>query len=102
MKHLAAIIIAAFLLCGCGRDHFQTQSFAWWNGCTNLQLNIIYKSVYTKTNVDTLEQAVNILGQYGWQLTSVTGDNDANRIMYLQRRYRGNDECLVSLVPPSP
>ena len=100
MKTLAAIFFAACLLSGCGQDKSQTVSLAWWNGYTNLSLTITAPNVQVITNVDTLEQAANILGQYGWQTVSVTGNDDASRVMYLKRLYRGNDNCIVALVPP--
>jgi hypothetical protein len=101
MKFLASAIFATCVLCGCGQENkFQTASISWWPGATNLELTISANNAQITTNIDSLEQGANILGQYGWQLVSVTGDSDANRVFYMKRRYQGSDTCTVTLIPP--
>jgi len=100
---IALFLAVAVAGCGqpAGQPKYQTYGLGWWPGYTNLELDIIYQNVETKTNITSLEHAVNILGQYGYQVVAVTGDTSINRTFYLQRQYRGQDNCSFCLMPPN-
>ena len=47
-----------------------------------------------QTNVDSLDQAANILGQYGWQLVS-TGTKNDTASWHLQRQVREDGKTFM-------
>ena len=102
--------MAAALLCGCAKPEkavqlkFQAGHLEWWTddelrtfGKTNLSLLVFAPDGLMETNVESLDEAADILGQYGWEFTGA--QFKGNHEIYYMRRQATND-CKFSLLPP--
>jgi len=98
MKTLAFTLCGLFLLCGCS-EKFQTKTMEWDTSnllYTNQNLVIYASSGPIQTNVDSLDQAANILGQYGWEF--VNSDTEGDKQVYHMKR-QARKECDFFLIP---
>ncbi|HTR40109.1 MAG TPA: hypothetical protein VMH87_00650 [Pseudomonadales bacterium] len=102
MKASAIIFfgMVAALLCGCSQEKSQVGSMIWPGDATNCQLSVIVNHAVITTNVDSLEQAANILGQYGWQFTSA-GTSGGDREFFMTRQYHSDDASSFTLLDSS-
>jgi PBP1b-binding outer membrane lipoprotein LpoB len=102
MKTFASILLGSLLLFGCSRQDsskqgvkYQTEKLESWpyKDFTNyaLQISFADKAKNIQTNVDSLDQAANILGQYGWELVSSETANDHET--YHMKRQMRDDGC---------
>ncbi|MGA3267080.1 MAG: hypothetical protein ABSE16_09680 [Verrucomicrobiota bacterium] len=102
-KTFASIFLSSVLLLGCSRPaeiKYQTGTLeSWrWNNFTNYTLFVNCTYSHFQTNVDTLDQAANILGQYGWEL--VNSETVGGREVYhLKRQIRDGDGCDFIFTP---
>jgi hypothetical protein len=103
-KTFASIFLSSVLLLGCSRPaeiKYQTGTLeSWrWNNFTNYVLLVTFadKTQSFRTNVDTLDQAANILGQYGWEL--VNSETVGGREVYHLKRQARSDGCDFVLSP---
>jgi len=109
MKTFASILVGSALLLGCSQHEvkYQTGTLEWEEdsailssfGASNHTL-IIYSTIKTQniyTNVDSLDQAANILGQYGWELVSSESVND-RKTYHMKRQVQEGDDGQFKLV----
>jgi hypothetical protein len=109
MKTIASILVGSILLLGCSRQSsqpvnpaeikYETKTMEWREesdtmralGFTNHALIIFFtdKTKNIATNVDSLDQAANILGQYGWEFAS--SDVKGDRTVYHMKRQARKD-----------
>jgi hypothetical protein len=106
MKTFIAILASAFLICGCGQAKFESGQLSWSLDAvlyTNQNLIIFAKGGPIQTNVDSLDQAENILGQYGWELASTDVEN-GDRVYHMKRRQQeyGRFYLIPKLKPLPP
>jgi hypothetical protein len=88
MKISTSFLVGSFLLFGCSQEKFETKTMSWDTKSlfyTNQNLEIFAKGGPIQTNVDSLDQAANILGQYGWELAS-TGVENGETVYHMKRR----------------
>jgi hypothetical protein len=88
MKRIAAAFVGCLLVCGCSHHDgatFQTLTMDWQpdipdagltNHCLIIRTFTSASSGTEQTNVDSLDEAANILGKYGWQLVSTENKGD--------------------------
>ena len=57
----------------------------WFDLFTNANLVVFAKGGPIQTNVDSLDEAANIVGQYGWELVN-TGVENGDKVYYMKRR----------------
>jgi dissimilatory sulfite reductase (desulfoviridin) alpha/beta subunit len=111
MKTACIILAVAALLCGCNKPaapaatepaKYETGTIAMWDsdsmrdlGYTHHTLMIWTKSGIIKTNVETLDHAANILGQYGWELVSAATDGH-QEIYHLKRQSQAKGQFSLS------
>lgn len=98
MKSVAAVTVMLLLLCGCGQQKSQVGTMIWPGDATNCQLSLVIKGSVLTTNVTSLNQASDFLGQYGWQFASENTDG-GNRAFYMKRQYKGDDVSTFALMP---
>ncbi|MGA2240895.1 MAG: hypothetical protein ABSH11_02505 [Verrucomicrobiota bacterium] len=107
MKTFASMLLGSILLFGCSQQapkqqqeiKYQTGKLASWpyKDFTNYALLITFadKTKNIQTNVDSLEQAANVLGQYGWELVSSETVNNCET--YHMKRQTREDGCTFVL-----
>jgi hypothetical protein len=103
MKTFVSILLGSILLLGCSQQaskqqqeiKYQTGKLESWpyKDFTNyaLQISFADKTKDIQTNVDSLDQAANILGQYGWELVSSETAN-GHETYHMKRQMR-DDGC---------
>jgi len=101
------MLLGSILLFGCSQQapkqqqeiKYQTGKLASWpyKDFTNYALLITFadKTKNIQTNVDSLEQAANVLGQYGWELVSSETVNNCET--YHMKRQTREDGCTFVL-----
>lgn len=90
MKTLSSLMLAAVLLAGCDKP-YQAGRLEWSDLTKTNTLAIFTTHGPISTNVTSVEQAANILGQYGWEVVS---SDPGGRAMTLKRRGNGNQFVL--------
>jgi hypothetical protein len=103
MKAFIVALTAAILVCGCDHEKFENQKMTWYGSfSTNAMLIIYAKGGPIQTNVDSLDQAANILGQYGWEFVN-TGVEDGDKVFYMKRHVQKYGSfSLTPIVAPLP
>jgi PBP1b-binding outer membrane lipoprotein LpoB len=110
MKTFASILIGSVFLIGCSRQatkqpetKYETLTLNWENEIPDGDLTnhcVIIRTVTSsatnvvQTNVDSLDQAANILGQYGWGFVSTEIKNDT-KSYHLQRQVREDGKTFM-------
>jgi hypothetical protein len=88
MKTLAPILAATFLICGCNQkmpDKWESGIIEWNQSLFPKQeLSITTGIGQVKAEIFLPDQALNLLGQYGWELVIVTSEN-GKEVFYLKR-----------------
>lgn len=87
-KQLALFAVCAGLLAGCGKT-YQVGTLEWVDLTKTNTLAVFTTHGPITTNVTSVEQAANILGQYGWEVVARDG-----RVMTLKRSGSGNSFTL--------
>jgi hypothetical protein len=88
MKTFASVLLGSSLLFGCSQEKFETKTMSWDTGSrfyTNQSLEIFTKEGPIQTNVDSLDQAANIVGQYGWELVNADVEN-GEKVYHMKRK----------------
>jgi hypothetical protein len=86
MKKSVAIFCGAFVICGCRQNKYETQEMTWYGDIsTNMHLIVSGKDGVLETNVDSLDQAANIVGQYGWEFVNSDVEN-GDQVYHMKRR----------------
>jgi hypothetical protein len=86
------------LTCGCEQQKFETKTISWDTKSlfyTNQNLVIFAKEGPIQTNVDSLDQAANILGQYGWEFVNSDTEN-GEKVYHMKRRVQKTGEFYLS------
>ncbi|MGD0206367.1 MAG: hypothetical protein ABSC89_02005 [Verrucomicrobiota bacterium] len=98
MKTQIAIFLASLLLFGCSQEKFETKTMSWDTKSlfyTNQNLVIFAKGGPIQTNVDSLDQAANILGQYGWEFVNSDTEN-GEKVYHMKRRAQKTGDFYLS------
>jgi hypothetical protein len=105
IKTFALVLFGSFPLFGCSQEKFETKTMSWDSSLlyTNQNLIIFAKGGPIQINVDSLDQAANIVGQYGWELVNSDVEN-GEKVYHMKRREQKDGEFSLTpnIEPLSP
>lgn len=74
MKTITTLALMAMLVCGCHKaeqkpepEKWQFTTMLWYDGQTNARVGIYLKPTPRDVPVHSADEAVNLVGEYGWE-----------------------------------
>jgi hypothetical protein len=96
IKTIAPVMLCSVLLLGCSQE-YETQEMRWDTSSllyTNQTLTVFGSSMIS-TNVDSLDQAANIIGKFGWELVNTEAVN-GETVYHMKRKAQRNGEFALT------